>query len=110
MKAGLFLIIAILCEIVATTFLKKTEEFTKLIPSIITVLGYVGAFYFLSLSLKTIPMGIAYALWSAIGIVFITIIGVLVYKQTPDLPAIIGIAFIVCGVVIINVFSKMSSH
>ena len=110
MKAALFLILAIGFEIIATTFLKKSEEFTKLIPSIITIVGYGAAFYFLSLSLKTIPLGIAYALWSAIGIVAITIIGALVYKQTPDLPAIIGIAFIICGVVIINVFSKMGSH
>ena len=110
MKAVIYLLTAIVFEIVATTFLKKSEEFTKLIPSIITVVGYIGAFYFLSLSLKTIPLGIAYALWSAVGIVIITIIGALVYKQTPDLPAIIGIAFIVCGVVIINVFSKMGTH
>ena len=73
-------------------------------------MGYAGAFYFLSLSLKQIPVGIAYALWSAIGIVLIAVVGALVYKQIPDLPAIIGFIFIITGVVIINLFSKMSSH
>ena len=110
MKGGIYLLIAIVFEIIATTFLKKSEEFTKLLPSVITGAGYLAAFYFLSLSLRTVPLGIAYALWSAIGIVLITVIGALVYKETPDLPAIIGIVFIILGVAIINVFSKMNTH
>ncbi|WP_366143297.1 multidrug efflux SMR transporter [Soonwooa sp.] len=110
MKGTLYLLIAIAFEILATTYLKKSEEFSKLVPSIITVVGYLVAFYFLSLSLRTIPMGIAYAIWSGVGIVFITIIGILVFKQTPDLPAIIGLLFIIIGVAIINIFSKMDAH
>lgn len=110
MKHYLFLLIAIIFEIVATSSLKMSEQFTKLIPSLITVVCYVAAFYFLSLTLRTLPVGIAYALWSAIGIVFITIIGVFAFKQVPDLPAIIGLVLIIAGVVIINVWSKTSAH
>ncbi|OBS14476.1 multidrug transporter [Elizabethkingia miricola] len=110
MKHYIYLFIAIIFEAVATSTLKSSEQFTKLIPSIITILGYAGAFYFLSLSLKQIPVGIAYALWSAVGIILITAVGALVYKQIPDLPAIIGFIFIITGVVIINLFSKMPSH
>lgn len=110
MKHYLFLLMAIIFEIVATSSLKMSEQFTKLIPSVITVVCYVAAFYFLSLTLRTLPVGIAYALWSAIGIVFITIIGVFAFKQVPDLPAIIGLVLIIAGVVIINVWSKTSAH
>lgn len=110
MKGSLYLLIAILFEIIATTYLKKSEEFSKLVPSIITIVGYLVAFYFLSLTLRTIPVGIAYAIWSGVGIVLITIIGILVFKQTPDLPAILGLAFIIIGVLIINIFSKMGTH
>ena len=101
---------AIVFEIVATSSLKMSEQFTKLIPSIVTVVCYIAAFYLLSLTLRTLPVGIAYALWSAIGIVFITIIGIFAFKQIPDLPAIIGLVLIIAGVVIINVWSKASAH
>lgn len=110
MKHYLFLLMAIVFEIIATSSLKMSEQFTKLIPSIITVVCYIAAFYCLSLTLRTLPVGIAYALWSAIGIVFITIIGIFAFKQIPDLPAIIGLVFIIAGVVIINVWSKTSAH
>lgn len=110
MKHYLFLLMAIVFEIVATSSLKMSEQFTKLIPSIITIVCYIAAFYCLSLTLKTLPVGIAYALWSAIGIVFITIIGIFAFKQIPDLPAIIGLVLIIAGVVIINVWSKTSAH
>lgn len=110
MKASLYLLIAILFEIIATTYLKKSESFSKLFPSIISIVGYLIAFYCLSLSLRTIPVGIAYAIWSGVGIIFITLIGILVFKQIPDLPAIIGLVFIIIGVVIINVFSKIGTH
>lgn len=110
MKAGFFLFIAIVFEIIATTFLKKSEGFTKLIPTIITIIGYVGAFYFLSHTLKTIPVGIAYAIWSGVGIVLISLVGMFVFKQVPDLPTIIGMVLIIAGVVVINVFSKSSAH
>jgi small multidrug resistance pump len=110
MKNFLFLAIAIVFEIIATSALKKSEEFTKLIPSIITIVGYFGAFYFLSFAIRTIPIGIAYAIWSGVGIVLITIIGAVFFKQIPDLPAIIGLALILIGVIVINVFSKTTAH
>ena len=110
MKNFLFLAIAIIFEIIATSALKKSEEFTKLIPSIITIVGYCGAFYFLSFAIRTIPIGIAYAIWSGVGIVLITIIGAIFFKQTPDLPAIIGLSLILIGVTVINVFSKTTGH
>ncbi|CAM3968505.1 DMT family transporter [Flavobacterium weaverense] len=110
MKNFLFLGIAIIFEIIATSALKKSEEFTKLIPSIITIVGYCGAFYFLSFAIRTIPIGIAYAIWSGVGIVLITIIGAVFFKQIPDLPAIIGLSLILIGVTVINVFSKTTGH
>lgn len=109
-RSYLFLALAIVFEIIATTFLKKSEEFSKLWPTVVTIIGYAFAFYFLSVSLRQIPVGITYAIWSGVGIVFITIIGVIAFKQVPDLPAIIGIALIILGVVVINVFSKMGTH
>jgi small multidrug resistance pump len=110
MKNFFFLGIAIIFEIIATSALKKSAQFTQLIPSIITVVGYFGAFYFLSFAIRTIPVGIAYAIWSGVGIVLITFIGAVFFKQIPDLPAIIGLALIMIGVVVINVFSKTTAH
>lgn len=110
MKNFFFLGIAILFEIIATSALKKSEQFTQIIPSIITIVGYFAAFYFLSFAIRTIPVGIAYAIWSGVGIVLITIIGAVFFKQIPDLPAIIGLALIMIGVVVINVFSKTTAH
>ncbi|MCV9933986.1 multidrug efflux SMR transporter [Flavobacterium sp. LS1R47] len=110
MKNFLFLGIAIIFEIIATSALKKSEQFTQLLPSIITFIGYAGAFYFLSFAIRTIPVGVAYAIWSGVGIVLITIIGAVFFKQIPDLPAIIGLALIIIGVIVINVFSKTASH
>lgn len=110
MMKYLYLLIAIIAELIATTNLKKSNGFSLWIPSIITIIGYGVAFYFLSLCLKEIPVGIAYAIWSGVGIVLITLIGIFTFKQIPDLPAIIGIICIVIGVIIINLFSKMGSH
>lgn len=110
MKNFLFLFIAIIFEIIATSALKKSEQFTQLLPSIITVVGYFAAFYFLSFAIKTIPVGFAYAIWSGVGIVLITIIGAIFLKEIPDLPAIIGLSLIIIGVVVINVFSKTTAH
>ncbi|HLT42250.1 MAG TPA: multidrug efflux SMR transporter [Sphingobacteriaceae bacterium] len=110
MKSYLFLIIAIVLETIATSSLKGSEQFSKPIPSIITVLGYAGAFYFLSLTLKTIPVGIAYAIWSGVGIILITLVGIFAFKQVPDLPAILGLLLIIAGVIVINVFFSMSAH
>lgn len=106
----IYLFIAITGELIGTTALKATNGFTKVTPTIICVIGYLVAFYFLSLTLKSIPVGIAYAIWSGVGIVLITLIGYFYYKQTVDVPAIIGVCFIVLGVIIINVFSKTSMH
>lgn len=110
MKSYLFLFLAILFETVATSFMKQSEQFTKLVPSVVTIVGYIGAFYCLSLVLKTIPVGIAYAIWSGVGIILITLIGLVVFKQHLDLAAFIGLGFIIAGVIIINVFSYSISH
>lgn len=107
MKNFVFLFIAIVCEVIATSSLKASEQFTKLVPSVLTVVGYLAAFYFLSLTLKTMPVGIAYAIWSGVGIVLVTLVAMVVYKQQPDLPALLGMFLIVAGVIVINVFSKM---
>jgi len=105
-----YLAIAIVAEVVATNALKASDEFTKLVPSIIVIVGYGAAFYFLSLVLQSIPVGIAYAIWAGMGIVLVAIVSAILFKQVPDLPAIIGMALIVSGVIVINVFSKMASH
>lgn len=110
MKGYLFLIVAIVLETLGTSMLKASEQFTKLTPSVITIIAYLGTFYFLSLTFKTMPVGIAYGIWGGVGIILITIIGILFFKQVPDVPAIIGIAFIVVGVIIVNFFSKMGVH
>ena len=105
-----YLTIAIIAEAAATSALKASEEFTRLVPSMIVVIGYGIAFYFLTLVLRVIPVGITYAIWSGLGIVLVTVVGIFLYKQTPDLPAMIGMGLIVAGVVVINVFSKTGSH
>lgn len=106
----LYLSIAIIAEVIATTALKASDEFSRLGPSIIVIIGYSTAFYFLSLVLKTIPVGIAYALWAGVGIVLITIVGAIIYRQVPDTAAVIGMILIVAGVAVINLFSKSVSH
>ena len=106
----LYLAIAIVAEVAATSALKASEEFTKLYHSLIVVVGYSIAFYFMTLVLRVIPIGITYAVWSGLGIVLVAVVGFFLYKQTPDIPAIIGMGLIVSGVVIINVFSKTISH
>mgnify|MGYP000052199579 CR=1 FL=1 len=101
-----YLIISIVGEVIATTSLKESNGFSKLIPSIICIIGYGITFYFLSLSIKQIPIGIAYAIWAGLGIVLITTIGYFRFKQTLDLPTVIGLTLIVIGVIIVNGFSK----
>ena len=105
-----YLSIAIIAEVIGTSALKASQEFTKSGPSIIAIAGYGASLYFLSLVLKTIPVGIAYAIWSGIGVTLITITGAVLFQQMPDLPAIIGMTMIMAGVVIINGFSKIVSH
>jgi len=109
-SAYFILAIAIIAEVIATTALKSSESFSRLAPSVLVVVGYAVAFYCLSLTLKTIPTGIAYAIWSGVGIVLISLLGWLVHKQTLDLPAILGLGLIVAGVVVLNVFSKSVAH
>ena len=106
----LYLAIAIIAEVTATSALKGSEEFTKLIPSIIVLIGYGISFYFMTLILRIIPIGITYALWSGLGIVLVTIVGIFLYKQIPDTAAVIGMSLIVSGVIIIHIFSKTLDH
>lgn len=105
-----YLFIAVLAEVTATSALKASEEFTRLIPSIIVVSGYAMAFYFMTLTLRVIPVGITYAVWSGLGIVFVTIISFFLYKQSLDIPAVIGIGLIIVGVIVINLFSNTIGH
>ena len=102
--------IAILAEIVATSLLKASQEFTRLWPSIGVVIGYAVSFYFLALTLRSMPVGIAYAIWSGVGIVLIALIGWLVFGQKLDAPALIGCALIISGVMVINLFSATARH
>ena len=108
--AYLYLAIAILAEVAATSALKASEEFTRLVPSLVVVVGYGVAFYFLTLVLRSIPVGVTYAIWAGVGIVLVALVGAALYKQVPDMPAMIGIGLIVAGVVVINVFSKTVGH
>lgn len=101
---------AIAAEVIATSALRASDGFTKLLPAVIVVIGYGISFYLLSLTLKSIPVGIVYAVWSGAGIVLITLVAALLFKQIPDLPAVIGMGLIVAGVVVLNVFSKVSAH
>lgn len=105
-----YLTIAIVAEVAATSALKASEEFTRLMPSLIVVIGYGVAFYFLTLVLRTMPVGIAYAVWSGLGVVLVAAVGAIVYGQIPDLPAVIGLALIIAGVFVVNVFSKTVVH
>jgi multidrug transporter EmrE-like cation transporter len=105
-----YLVIAVTGEVVATSALKSSVGFTKLGPSAIVVAGYGVAFYFLSLTLDVIPVGISYAMWSGIGIVFISLIGWFLFGQRLDLPAMVGIGLIVAGVAVINLLSESSAH
>ena len=105
-----YLLIAIVAEVIATSALKASAEFTRLLPSIVVVAGYLTAFYFLSLTLRTLPVAIVYAMWSGIGIALIALVGWLFLKQSLDAAALIGIGLIVSGVLVLNVFSKSVSH
>ena len=106
----LYLSIAIVAEVIATNALNASQGFTKLIPSILVVLGYGLSFYFLSFALKYLPVGIVYATWAGLGIVLSAAVAAFVFKQTPDLPAIIGMCLIIVGVLVMNLFSKTIAH
>jgi small multidrug resistance pump len=105
-----YLTIAILAEVIATLALKVSDGFSHPTSSTVCVIGYVVAFYFLSLVLKTVPVGIAYAIWAGMGIVLIASISAVMYKQIPDVAAVVGMFLILAGVMVINVFSKTVSH
>ena len=108
--AYLYLSIAIVAEVIATSALKASNQLTVLLPSIVSFAGYGIAFYFLALALKWIPVGIAYAIWAGVGIALISIVGAILFKQMLDVPAIIGIGLIVAGVAVINLYSNVAVH
>lgn len=105
-----YLVLAIMAEVIATSALKASIGFTRPLPSIIVVVGYGLAFYLLSLVLRTLPVGVAYAIWAGLGIVLVTLVGIVVFGEKPDLPAVLGVSLIVAGVVMLQVFSKMNVH
>lgn len=110
MNDWLYLAAAIAAETLATSLLKSSEGFTRLGPSLIVVAGYGCTFFFLSLTLRTIPVGVAYAIWSGVGIILVTLVAWLIFGQKIDLPGLIGIGLIVAGVVVLKLFSKTSGH
>ena len=110
MNHWLVLAIAIFAEVIGTTALKASNEFTRLVPSLIVVVGYGTAFYFMAVSMRVLPVGIMYAIWSGMGIVLVAIIGWVVYRQVLDVPAMIGMGLIIAGAIVINVFSKSVVH
>lgn len=105
-----YLAMAIICEVIGTTFLAKSEQFTRLVPTLIMGVLYAISFYFLTQTLKTIPLGVAYALWGGLGIVLTSLVSVVVFKQSLDAAAVVGITMIVSGVVVMNLLSKSMVH
>lgn len=110
MSAYLWLAIAIVSEVIATNALKATDGFTRLWPTLLTIVGYGVAFFGLSQCLQTMSVGVAYAIWAGLGIVLVALMAMVVFKQIPDWPAIIGMSLIIAGVVVINVFSQTATH
>ncbi len=108
MSTYIYLAIAIIAEVTATSTLKLTEEFTKPIPSLVVLIAFGVSLYFMTLTLRTLPVGVMYAFWSGLGIILVTSISILVYKQVPDLAAVIGMILIITGVITITMYSKMS--
>lgn len=104
------LVAAIVCEVAGTTFLQQSQQFTRPLPTLLMAICYGAAFYLLSQVMKTIPVGVAYAIWSGLGIVLISAIGWVLFRQTLDLAAFIGIGFIVVGIIIVNLFSGSVRH
>lgn len=104
------LALAIVCEVIGTAFLQKSVQFTKLVPTLLMAAFYAGSFFFLSQALKSVPLGIAYAIWGGLGIVLTALVSVFVFRQRLDMAAMIGIGMIVAGVFVINVFSNSASH
>ncbi|WP_368869182.1 SMR family transporter [Proteus terrae] len=105
-----YLMLAIISEVIATTMLKASDGFSRLYPSIVVVIGYCLSFWALSQVVRVMPLGIAYAIWSGLGIVLVSVAAVFLYQQQLDLPAIVGMALIIAGVLVINLLSKSASH
>ncbi len=105
-----YLVIAIISEVIGTLALKASNGFTQVLPSTLCIISYIAAFYFLSLVLKHISVGIAYAIWAGAGVVLVSAFSAIIYKQIPDMAALIGMAFIIVGIVIINLFSQSVGH
>ena len=105
-----YLAIAIIVEVIAASALKASDGFSRPVPTAIVIVGYLTAFYLLTVIVKTLPVGITYAIWAGMGIVLVAIVSAVMYQQIPDLPAIIGMTLIIGGVIIINVFSKTAVH
>lgn len=110
MKSWAVLTVAIIAEVIATSAMKSSDGFSRLLPSVVTVAGYAVAFYFLSLALRTIPVGVAYALWSGIGIVLIALIGWLLFGQRIDGWGVVGMGLIIAGVIVLNFLSRSAAH
>lgn len=110
MRPYLFLLVAICGEVAGTLSLKASDGFTRLWPSVFTMLCYVLTFYMLSLAIRTIPVGVAYAIWSGLGIVMISVLSLVLFRQHLDLPAILGMALILAGVLVINLLSRSAGH
>ncbi len=108
--AYVYLVIAILTETIGTTALQASQQFTRLWPSILVVLAYGASFWFMALALKFMPVGLVYAIWSGLGIVFIAMIGFIVFQQRLDLPAVLGIGMIIAGILVIQLFSNTTTH
>ncbi|CAD7810821.1 Multidrug transporter EmrE [Chryseobacterium aquaeductus] len=105
-----YLLLSIILEVTGSSFMQASDGFTKPLQTIVTIISYIACFYFLSLSLKTIPLGVSYAIWGGLGIVLTSIISVVIFKQSLDWPAVIGIVLIVSGVLVMNFLSKSITH
>ena len=106
----IYLFLAVLAETIGTSALQASQQFTRLVPSVVVVLAYAASFYLLAVTLEYMPVGIVYAIWAGLGIVLIAVIGYLVFGQRLDLPAVIGMSLIICGIVIIHLFSRTTAH
>ncbi len=108
--AYLYLAIAIITEVIATSALKSSQEFSKLLPSLVVAVGYGLSFYFMTLTLRSIPLSITYAVWSGLGIVLVAVIGFILYQEKPDIYAVLGMTLIISGVLVIHLFSSTVAH
>ncbi len=109
-KVYIYLAIAIVAEVIATSALKASDNFSKLLPSILVIGGYLVAFNYLSIVVQKLPVGMTYAIWSGAGIVLVALVSIVLYRQTPDAAGWLGMGLIVAGIVVLNAFSKMSGH